>query len=221
MNSFSPTALQQQFGAEHGDLVVQSIRTMQADTDRAGTAREGTLQVYRQRLRHAQRLQPPRSDLVALCQKVVSGLEATSEQENLFSWHVVLGGEHLTGISTATRIVVSMPFHPPLPTVAQPDTALVAVAELDSSGQMDAVNPDASSPIVWTGDLDDDCTAIWSGLMLRAEWMDGSDWWWAVSRLDAGGQIRSSHDDARPCTSGREARLLAEEAARAYFSSRR
>jgi hypothetical protein len=29
--------------------------------------------------------------------------------------------------------------------------------------------------IIWNGDLDDDCTALWAGLMLRAEWMDGSD----------------------------------------------
>ena len=35
-------------------------------------------------------------------------------------------------------------------------------------------------PIVWKGDLSDDCTSEWAGLMLRAEWMDADYWWWAV-----------------------------------------
>ena len=82
------------------------------------------------------------------------------------------------------------------------------------------MNTDASAPIVWTGDLDDDCTAIWSGLMLRAELMDDPHWWWAVSEMDAGVEIRSSNDDSPPCTSGREARLFAEGAARAHLSNR-
>lgn len=38
----------------------------------------------------------------------------------------------------------------------------------------------AEEPIVWRDDLDDDCTAEWAGLMLRAEWMDEDFWWWAV-----------------------------------------
>lgn len=72
--------------------------------------------------------------------------------------------------------------------------------------------------IIWTGDLDDDCTALWSGLMLRAEWMDGSDWWWAVSVIKTGHEIASSNNDTtRPCTSGSTARSLAEKAARAYL----
>lgn len=82
------------------------------------------------------------------------------------------------------------------------------------------MNIDASTSIVWTGDLDDDCTARWSGLLLRAEWMDGSHWWWAVSKMDSGVEISSSNDDPRSCTSGREARLFAEGAARAHLSNR-
>ncbi|MDR6568809.1 hypothetical protein [Chitinophaga ginsengisegetis] len=38
----------------------------------------------------------------------------------------------------------------------------------------------AEEPIIWTGDLSDDCTAKWAGLMLRAEWMEKNYWWWAV-----------------------------------------
>jgi hypothetical protein len=37
-----------------------------------------------------------------------------------------------------------------------------------------------SLPIEWTGDLDDDCTAQWAGLTLRAEEMKRGRWWWAV-----------------------------------------
>jgi hypothetical protein len=33
-------------------------------------------------------------------------------------------------------------------------------------------NRNFSQPIIWEWDLNDDCTARWAGLMLRAEWMD-------------------------------------------------
>jgi len=53
----------------------------------------------------------------------------------------------------------------------------------------------AQQPIIWTGDLDDDCTAIWAGLVLRAEWMDEDYWWWAVYDLQDGeNQIDSSNN---------------------------
>ena len=66
-------------------------------------------------------------------------------------------------------------------------------------------------PIVWTGDLSDDCKAIWSGFMLRAEWEDGRRWWWAVS------EIASANSDPRECCSGEDARLFAESAAREHL----
>ena len=72
-------------------------------------------------------------------------------------------------------------------------------------------------PIVWTGDLSDDCKAIWSGFMLRAEWEDGRRWWWAVSVIETGAEIASSNSDPRECCSGDDARLFAESAAREYF----
>ena len=34
----------------------------------------------------------------------------------------------------------------------------------------------ANQPIIWRGDISDDCTAEWAGLMLRAEWMDDNYW---------------------------------------------
>ncbi len=37
-------------------------------------------------------------------------------------------------------------------------------------------------PIIWIGDLQDDCIARWNGLILRAEWMEKKIWWWAVSK---------------------------------------
>lgn len=78
------------------------------------------------------------------------------------------------------------------------------------------MNTDTEDAIVWTGDLDDDCTALWAGLMLRAEWMDGPDWWWAVSENATGAEVASSNDDVRSCTRGTDARAYAETAARTY-----
>ena len=71
-------------------------------------------------------------------------------------------------------------------------------------------------PIVWMGDLDDDCTARWAGLLLRAEWMNGSHWWWAVSEIATDREIASSNNEQRECTSGETARARAESIARAY-----
>lgn len=72
--------------------------------------------------------------------------------------------------------------------------------------------------IDWQGDLDDDCTAIWMGLMLRAEEMDHRCWWWAVTR-DNGSHdpIGSSNMDGKPCPSGEIARQRAEACAREFL----
>ena len=75
--------------------------------------------------------------------------------------------------------------------------------------------------IIWTGDLDDDCTALWAGLMLRAEWMDGSIWWWAVSVIATGSEIESSNDSDAQCVSGSDARSLAELVARDHIRRQR
>ena len=77
--------------------------------------------------------------------------------------------------------------------------------------------------IEWTGDLDDDCTARWLGLILRAEWMDGDVWWWAVSDISTGDEIDSSNNDSYfgvKFTNGTEARDAAERAAREYRARR-
>ena len=73
--------------------------------------------------------------------------------------------------------------------------------------------------IIWIGDLDDDCSAKWNGLILRAELMDENKWWWAVSKdnknpLD---QIDSSNNYDFICKGGEEARHMAEKAAVEYF----
>ena len=77
-----------------------------------------------------------------------------------------------------------------------------------------------TEPIIWTGDLDDDCTAIWNGLILRAEWMDEDIWWWAVSKnnnnpLD---EIDSSNNYDAVCIGGEKARQFAEQAARKFLT---
>ncbi|SFQ81327.1 hypothetical protein [Hymenobacter arizonensis] len=38
----------------------------------------------------------------------------------------------------------------------------------------------AKERITWRGDLSDDCSADWAGLLLRAEWMEKKWWWWCV-----------------------------------------
>ncbi|MBI3520164.1 MAG: hypothetical protein HY062_12530 [Bacteroidetes bacterium] len=76
----------------------------------------------------------------------------------------------------------------------------------------------ASKPIIWTGDLNDDCTAIWAGLMLRAEWMDEEYWWWEVTDMEnPTAKIGSSNNEDTPCIGGQMARQKAEEAARKYL----
>jgi len=76
----------------------------------------------------------------------------------------------------------------------------------------------AKEPIIWNGDLDDDCTALWAGLMLRAEWMDEAYWWWAVYDMQKNEvTIDSSHEYNTRCVSGEAARAKAEDVAKAYL----
>ena len=70
----------------------------------------------------------------------------------------------------------------------------------------------------WYGDLDDDCTARWAGLMLRAECMQDDIWWWAVHDDAQNEQVHSSNDTGESvCHFGGEARQAAEKAARRYL----
>jgi hypothetical protein len=80
---------------------------------------------------------------------------------------------------------------------------------------------DLNIPVRWTGDLDDDCIAIWNGLILRAEWMEGNIWWWAVSVHDSDplSEIDSSNNYTTSCFTGEMARAKAEAAARKYLAS--
>ncbi|PHS10659.1 MAG: hypothetical protein COA78_10885 [Blastopirellula sp.] len=70
------------------------------------------------------------------------------------------------------------------------------------------------SRIIWTGNLNDDCTAEWNGMMLRAEEMDRLQWWWAV--YDADGEIidDSNRHTSERFKNGKIARQAAEAAAR-------
>lgn len=74
-------------------------------------------------------------------------------------------------------------------------------------------------PIVWTGDLNDDCTAKWAGLMLRAEWMNGNNWWWCVYDMQKDEiQIDSSNNYSESFTNGETSRKKAEEVAKKYLN---
>ena len=74
------------------------------------------------------------------------------------------------------------------------------------------------TPIIWTGDLYDDCTAEWEGLVLRAERMDVRVWWWEVT--DGGAVVDGSNERRRDAKDGDEAREWANAAARAYRARR-
>jgi hypothetical protein len=77
----------------------------------------------------------------------------------------------------------------------------------------------ASSSIAWTGDLNDDCKALWAGLILHAEQMDRKLWWWAVTIERTGEAVADSHGSEDAVGSGKEARIAAEAAARKWLQS--
>ncbi len=77
----------------------------------------------------------------------------------------------------------------------------------------------AQQPIIWTGNLADDCTANWAGLMLRAEWMDEDYWWWAVYDIQKGElSIDNSNNYTDRFIGGEITRQKAENIAREYLT---
>jgi len=76
-------------------------------------------------------------------------------------------------------------------------------------------------PINWQGDLHDDCSAFWSGLLLRAEEMERGLWWWAVSNAATGELIADSLRSDIRATTGAKARAAAEVAARLWCEERK
>ena len=78
----------------------------------------------------------------------------------------------------------------------------------------------SQEPIIWTGDLSDDCLANWAGLMLRAEWMDDFDWWWAVYDMQNNAEtIDCSNEYDMKCINGELARANAEKVAKKFIQS--
>lgn len=75
----------------------------------------------------------------------------------------------------------------------------------------------AIGPIQWSGDLDDDCTAEWAGLMLRAEEMERGVWWWAVYDQASGEVLYDSYGELGAGKNGSDARHKAEGAARKWL----
>ena len=71
----------------------------------------------------------------------------------------------------------------------------------------------ASTPVEWAGELGDDCSATWAGLLLRAESMTRTHWWWAVHDEATGELLADWHSTAERARSGRAARGAAERAA--------
>lgn len=75
----------------------------------------------------------------------------------------------------------------------------------------------AKEPPRWTGDLNDDCTARWAGLTLRAEKMDRCQWWWCVYDDVLKKQVVSSNEEQASFHSGHAARAAAADAARRWL----
>lgn len=73
---------------------------------------------------------------------------------------------------------------------------------------------------LWTGDLSDDCTALWAGFTLRAEKMDADIWWWATYVDASNRQIASSNDTEVSPRTAEEARAAAFRAARSFLYPR-
>lgn len=72
-----------------------------------------------------------------------------------------------------------------------------------------------NSPIEWSGNLKDDCSAHWNGLLLRAEKMQHASWWWAVSIQGKHGiEIDSANNYRHRVPTGIAARTDAERVAR-------
>ena len=83
------------------------------------------------------------------------------------------------------------------------------------------LNRDFHKPIIWQGDLNDDCTSNWAGLMLRAEWMDEDYWWWSVyDILENENQIDSSNEYEQKFIGGKVSREKAEEIAKNYLKEK-
>ena len=91
-----------------------------------------------------------------------------------------------------------------------------------------------TDPIVWTGDLDDDCTATWHGFVARAECMGSvrigkkkerrrqQYWWVAVYTEETGADLLDDKCEPDICLiSGRGARFFCELSLRLHDAERR
>jgi hypothetical protein len=114
MSHFSEETLRAQMqGTVPSGFVVQTIHHMSQRHDRSGHAihpLDNLRAIYLGRLSHTQHLQPSRPDLVQLCQSVLAALDSISIHDDLYSWHIAYDRKHLTGLSTPTRVVFSIPY---------------------------------------------------------------------------------------------------------------
>lgn len=77
----------------------------------------------------------------------------------------------------------------------------------------------AKQSFTWTGDLSNDCTALWAGLMLRAECMEEGYWWWAVYDMQKGeATIDDSNNYNERFIRGEIAQQKAENVAQVYVN---
>jgi hypothetical protein len=76
---------------------------------------------------------------------------------------------------------------------------------------------EAKAAPVWSGDLEDDCTARWAGFLLRAEAMEKDSWWYSATDLASGTAIEDSTVVGALVKDGVTARRKSEEAVRRFL----
>lgn len=77
----------------------------------------------------------------------------------------------------------------------------------------------SKEPLIWTGDLSDDISANWAGLLLRAEWMNEDYWWWAVYDIENNEEVIDNFNNYDEHFVGGEiSTKKAEEVAKKYLN---
>lgn len=83
-----------------------------------------------------------------------------------------------------------------------------------------AASPARTEGIVWTGDLDKECTATWRGMIANAEAMDDLIWDCSVGVIDGEEELMHSCTDGFTPTTGVAARQICESFMRSHDLAR-
>jgi hypothetical protein len=114
MKAFDETVLRDQLRTRgETDVTVVSLKRMQdypfINPPREMPARDYIHSLYAFRLEGALKRQPENSDLHTKLRSVVAALEATDDDEALYSWRAVASRREVFGFSTPTQLVLYSP----------------------------------------------------------------------------------------------------------------